>query len=49
MDNLHKKYILNTSTIVNKNKTEVGSSNMASTCRMPSSQCRIIKLKSPQD
>lgn len=27
----------------------VGSSNTASTCRMPSSQCRIIKLKSPQD
>jgi len=27
----------------------VGSSNTAFTCRMPSSQCRIIKLKSPQD
>ena len=32
-----------------KQKTDlVGSSNTASTCRMPSSQCRIIKLKSPQ-
>jgi len=27
----------------------VGSSNTASTCRMPSSQCRIIELKCPQD